>query len=89
MKINISIIADQMPHPAVDLPQNTPSLCDKIEYAIECIENDHKKQDAILFLRKVYQHLNTKKTISREDTEMMQQIAPVLGDYGMYYGKEK
>lgn len=88
MKVQISIMTSEGPPPK-ERQKPAPTLQQKVDYAIDCIENDYCKEDAIAFLRKVYKHLNDKKNTSKEETELMQLIAPALGDYGMYYGKEK
>lgn len=54
----------------------------KIDYAAECIEYDYNKEDAILFLQKLYNKLSSEK-IMRDDTQyLMQKCYRLIKDYG-------
>jgi hypothetical protein len=87
MKIGIQIIAEQgMPKAKEAKPDTRETrlekLHKKVEYAADCIEYDHKKAEAIVFLQELYRKLQMHR-ILRDDTQhLMQKVYGIIRDYG-------
>jgi hypothetical protein len=81
MKLNLTLIVDQDVPPS--RPEQRPSLKDKVEYAIDCIDcGGYNKSEAILFLRKVHNKLEQMHPVKEDAQILIDMIKPVLGEYG-------
>lgn len=85
MKIQISILHDSPPPPKEKMTCKAPSLDDKIQYALDCIETDENKEQAIKFLRKVYHATQNKHPYTDKDTARMDKMASIFNEYGINF----
>lgn len=81
MKLQLTILAESAPP---DTAECRPSLKEKIEYAIDCIECGHRKEEAIHFLRVAHNKLVQLPRTKVEHQVLIDMIKPVLGEYGSY-----
>ena len=83
--MDIRIFIESNPEPAAEPKVKKPSLKERIEYAIECMNCDHNKQDAISFLQAVKAKYEAEPRQDREFQDMMNLVNVALADYGHYH----
>lgn len=82
IKLLIKIDSSRPPSPAPK-PECKPALKEKIEYAIECIELEHRNASAALdFLRKTYTALQKLPKYRDKHAALCERIVPLLNVYG-------
>lgn len=83
IKIKISKLAKEAPPKTAS---SKPSLKERVEYAIDCIRCEApNKARAIEFLRQVNDRLQKHPNPSEELKILMEQIKPVMDEYGTYH----
>lgn len=85
MKIQISILQESPPPAREKTTCKAPSLDDKIQYALDCIEVDDNKEQAIAFLRKVYHATQKRHPYTDKDTARMDKMASIFNEYGITF----
>lgn len=68
-------------------PEKSP-LCrlqEKVDYAIDCLEADWRKEEAVDFLRKAKNKLESLERPKKEHTALLEVISLALSDYGHYH----
>jgi len=84
MNITISINKDGPPKKKAPAP-----LCERVDYAIECILCDVNKDKAVDFLQSAYIHLDSKPRQSKEDQVLLEKIQAATVRYGMKLSPNK
>jgi len=84
MKTKIQVIVDQ------GMPASAPAdpceiLREKIDYACGCVEADYQKEQALKFLRKVKNKLDSLKRPKDKHTALLETVNAALSDYGHYH----
>ncbi len=81
------IVKIQMPDPVHSKEQApkkaAPSLRQRLEYAIECIELGRNPKEAIAFAQKLNQMLNKKEKLDEEQKYLLELTKPIIFEYGM------
>jgi hypothetical protein len=85
IKIQLSVLARGLPSAEERQKHRPPSLKDRIEYAIDCIECEHNKQEAIEFLQAVHNRLLKVQPYRDEHRILVERIKPVLNEYGTFH----
>lgn len=87
IKIHIKALGEQSP----SAPQKTPketveeklkALLERVEYAVDCIRADYKKQEAIKFLQELAPKLEKLNYPREEHRIALEKIKPVLSNFG-------
>lgn len=85
VKLLIHIDADRPPAPIPQVPPKPKleQLREKVEYAIDCIRLDYDNhEEALQFLRKVYNKLQGTKGFKNDHQVITEMIAPLLSIHG-------
>lgn len=83
MKIAIELMLEQAP-PAPQKPQEKgPSVDERIEYASECIECGHQKQEALAFIQHLYNKLSKIPQPKKGDQKRLGFMRSIIENYGM------
>jgi ribonucleotide reductase alpha subunit len=81
------IVKIEMPSPEVATkaaPARTvPTLRERLEYAIECIELGRNPKEAIAFAQKLNRMLNQKEKLDEEQKYLLELTKPIIFEYGM------
>ena len=78
------IIKIQMPTSTSKPKQKpAPSLRQRLEYAIECIELGRNPTEAVAFCQKLNRMLNKKEKLDEEQKYLLELTKPVIFEYGM------
>lgn len=85
MKIKISILSQKAPPTPEETCCKAPSLDDKINYALECIQADVNKESAVEFLQKVYHHISCQHPYTEKHSAMMEKMSSVFNEYGIKF----
>jgi fructose-1-phosphate kinase PfkB-like protein len=84
VKVQISVLSGNIP-PRPSKKDTYKDLCERIEYAVECIECDEHKEEAIQFLQNLHGKLLRVDHPREEHQILIDKIKPVLGEYGSYH----
>lgn len=88
IKLQISVMSSSPPpKPAPAAPKKSARLRleEAVEHASCCVEEGHSREEALTFLRKVYNRLEAQDKVSKEDQKLLDFIRPVMDMYGNYY----
>ncbi len=80
-KISVSVT---MPTEASPQPDPCEVLRCRIEYAVDCIEADWKKEQALQFLRDAKQWLENIQRPKDKHLALKEEVNAALSDYGYY-----
>lgn len=85
MKIAIELMLSQEPpKPApVKKPEPGPTLDQRIEYASECIECNHNKQEALQFIQLLFNKLSKIPSPKKGDQKRIAFMKSIVENYGM------
>jgi hypothetical protein len=81
--IKLVLALDLPPQRAPEKKEDCVSIDERIEYAVDCIVCDHEKQEAILFLQKLYNALSSIPNPKKGDQKRIEYIRAALSDYGL------
>jgi hypothetical protein len=86
IKITISNIAKQSPPSTQDKACKSPSLQDKIDYALGLLEaGAPNRRQAVDFLQKVYHSIQKQHPYKQHHSDMMDKLQAVFSTYGIKY----
>lgn len=86
IKIIISNIAKRNPPSTEDCACKSPSLQDKIDYALGLLEaGSPNRQQAVDFLQKVYHAIQQRHPYKQSDSDLMDKLQAVFSTYGIKY----
>jgi len=89
VKIKISILSSKAPPSPEETCCKAPSLDDKIQYALECMEADVNKDQAVEFLQKVYHHISYQHPYTERHSAIMEKLSAVFNDYGIRFKDQR
>jgi len=86
IKITISNIAKHNPPSREESSCKSPSLQDKIDYALGILEaNSPNTKQAVDFLQKVYHAIQKQHPYKQHHSDMMEKLQAVFSTYGIKY----
>lgn len=86
MKLNITVELPMPSREKAEKAKKPPTLRERVDYAICQIEcRSPLKNEAIVFLRKVFSKLEKKGRLSDEELAVKESIKPAIQDYGSYH----
>ena len=84
IKLNLQVLSESKAPRTCRPPEFT--LKDRVEYAIFCIETDHReKEKSIQFLQGLYNKLNRMPRLTDQALQLLELVKPALSDYGMTF----
>ena len=86
LKLSISATMRQSGPPSrKETSCKRPTLNDKIEYALDCLEADTNKEEAVDFLQKAYHRIQKRFPYKETDSDLMEKLSSVFNTYGIKY----
>jgi hypothetical protein len=89
IKLQLEIFAKERPAAPHPCKNTGPSIQDKVNHAIGCIDAGYNTQNAVSFLQRVYEHLSHLENPSEDAQILMENIRPVLSNFGYVQSVEE